>query len=207
MTHRAVQRSLFGQSRSAGGEYLDGLLAYLPALFDEAGADDLFDQLRSEVVWRQPRIRLFGRDVKSPRLAAWHGDPDAVYTYSGLRNEPLPWTEPLVAVRRRVEVAAGARFNSVLLNFYRDGDDAMGWHSDDEPTLHPEAPIASLSLGCERRFSLKHRRLKNSRLDLHLGHGSLLIMRAPMQRDWRHALPRARGVHDGRINLTFRCVA
>ena len=205
MMRAPVQHGLFEPS-SRAEEFLDGLLAYHPGLFEPRAADGLFRELRDSIPWRQPHIRLFGRELSSPRLAAWYGDAGAVYTYSGLRNEPLPWTAALSAVRRRVQAAVGASFNSVLANYYRDGDDAMGWHSDDEAELDPASPIASISLGCARRFSVKHRRRCGTRLDLTLENGSLLVMRPTMQRDWRHALPRARGVGSGRINLTFRRV-
>lgn len=206
MTRAASQLALF-ETPPGGGEFLGGLLAYHPALFDEQEAHTLMTQLHAGLDWQQPRVRLFGREVSSPRLAAWYGDPGAVYTYSGLRNDPLPWTKALTEVRRRVEAAAGTTFNSVLANLYRDGDDAMGWHSDDEAELDPGAPIASLSLGCVRRFRLQHRRRRQARLELPLASGSLLVMHAPMQREWRHALPRDRRVTGPRINLTFRRVS
>jgi alkylated DNA repair dioxygenase AlkB len=109
-----------------------------------------------------------------------------------------------------LENELGWRFNSVLLNRYRNGDDAMGWHADDEAALQPEAPIASVSLGASR--SLRFRPTPGGAvvglppLALDLADGDLLVMDPPTQRHWQHALPRRRRVATERINLTFRMV-
>jgi alkylated DNA repair dioxygenase AlkB len=169
-----------------------------------AEADRLFDALRAGIDWEVHRIRLFGRLVDSPRLSSWIGDADAGYVYSGSRFEPRPWPEALVALREQVSAAAGQRFNSVLANLYRDGRDAMGWHSDNEAELGPQPVVASLSLGAPRRFALKHRRQPEQKLMLELPHGSLLIMRGDTQSNYRHALPRTAKPVGPRINLTFR---
>ena len=176
---------------------------------EQSRADRLFEDIRHNAAWRQPRIKLFGKVVCSPRLAAWYGDPQAVYAYSGLVNQPLPWFKALHRLRRRVEAYSGARFNSVLINLYRDGDDAMGWHSDNESTLVPGAAIASVSLGATRRFVMRHRQRQCKGLDslgIPLHHGSLLVMAGETQRHWRHAVPRTRRPVGPRINLTFRLV-
>jgi alkylated DNA repair dioxygenase AlkB len=157
--------------------------------------------LTAEVPWSVHRIRLFGREVESPRLSCWMGE--AAYRYSGTTFEPLAWTPAVLALKGRVEAAAGAAFNSVLLNRYRDGRDGMGWHSDDEPELGPEPLIASLSLGATRRFLIR-RRTDGARFALELPSGSLLIMSGASQRDYRHALPKTRRCVGERINLTFR---
>ncbi|MBL4690734.1 MAG: alpha-ketoglutarate-dependent dioxygenase AlkB, partial [Rhodospirillales bacterium] len=113
--------------------------------FSSGEADGLFRELRQAIVWRQETVRLFGGIVQIPRLSAWHGDRP--YTYSGLTMNPEPWTPPLMAIKRRTEKLSGRRFNSVLLNLYRDGRDSVSWHSDDEPELGPEPAIASVNLG------------------------------------------------------------
>ncbi|MBD8873265.1 alpha-ketoglutarate-dependent dioxygenase AlkB [Rhodanobacter sp. DHB23] len=175
-------------------------------------ADALFVELRRAIAWENHRIRLFGREVASPRLSCWIGDPGATYTYSRSRFEPQPWPAALAALRPRVEQACGARFNSVLANLYRDGGDAMGWHSDDEPELGARPVIASLSLGAERRFRLRRRRARGESAqpgdtsELLLPHGSLLRMAGDTQRLCRHELPRMRNLAEARINLTFRCI-
>jgi alkylated DNA repair dioxygenase AlkB len=187
----------------------DLALEHDPAWVDEATADAWLAALREEVDWRQESIVLFGRRVAMPRLTAWHGDPGCAYTYSGLRNEPRPWTPTLRVIRARVEATLGQRFNAVLLNRYRDGTDGMGWHADDEPELGPDPTVASVSLGATRTFQLKHRTRRDaSRVELELGHGALLVMRPPTQACWLHQVPKRRG-RDGpgeRVNLTFRHV-
>ena len=183
-------------------------LLFDPTFLPPAEAGALLAQLTAETVWEQRSIRLFGRLVPQPRLTAWYGDPAARYTYSGLAWEPRPWTAALRALRQRVEAATGARYNSVLLNLYRDGRDGMGWHSDDEPELGPAPAIASLSLGATRRFRLRPRAGRpHSPLGLALPGGSLLLMRGPTQQHWQHALPKTARPTGPRLNLTFRWVS
>ncbi|WP_329741565.1 alpha-ketoglutarate-dependent dioxygenase AlkB family protein [Dyella sp. A6] len=176
-------------------------------------ADALFKQLRADIPWETHRLRMFGREVASPRLSCWIGDAGASYTYSGRRFEPRAWPASLLALRQRIEQACGARFNSVLANLYRDGHDSMGWHSDDEPELGPQPLIASLSLGAERRFRFRRRRARGEAsqpgdaCEWRLPHGSLLRMAGDTQRLYRHDLPAMRRVDAPRINLTFRLIA
>ena len=182
----------------------DADLLWDPAWLAAGEADELFAALLSQVPWETHRIRLFGVWRDSPRRSCWIGDPGAAYRYSGARFEPHPWPDALAAVRARLLEATGTGFNSVLANLYRDGGDSMGWHSDDEAELGAEPVIASLSLGAPRRFVLRHRREPAQRLALVLPHGSLLVMRAATQANFRHALPRSVRVNAPRINLTFR---
>jgi len=177
-----------------------------PAAFAAPEADALFAELRDTVDWRQEAVLIFGQRRLVPRLVAWHGDPDARYTYSGTDHEPEPWLPALERIRDRVVALTGTQFNAVLLNLYRDGRDGMGWHADDEPELGPNPVIASVSLGAERRFCLRHRRRKDLKLDLPLPHGSLLCMGGATQHHWVHALPKTQRPVGERINLTFRRV-
>lgn len=179
-------------------------LAFDPEWLDVAAADRLFDALHAALPWETHHVRLFGREVPSPRLSCWIGEADAVYRYSGTRHEPHPWPASLLPVLQRLRTDTGVEFNSVLANLYRDGRDAMGWHGDDEPELGPRPVIASVSLGGERRFAMKHRRIPGTGLAMALPHGSLLLMRGDTQRDYRHALPRTAKPVAARINLTFR---
>lgn len=173
------------------------------AWMPHAQADVLFASLLRQVSWETHRIRIFGRQVDSPRLSCWIGDPGARYRYSGTLFEPRPWPEALGPVRERLHAALGVAFDSVLANRYRDGRDGMGWHRDDEPELGPAPVIASLSLGATRRFALKS--LDGAhRLALDLPHGSLLVMRGDTQRRYRHALPKTARAVGERVNLTFR---
>ncbi|EED31378.1 DNA repair system specific for alkylated DNA [gamma proteobacterium NOR5-3] len=169
--------------------------------------DVLFDRLQRELHWRQEPIQLFGKRYMQPRLLAWYGDDGLSYRYSGIDHEPLPWTATLATLREHVQTLSGVRFNSVLANQYRDHRDSMGLHADDEPELGPKPVIASLSLGEERVFRLKHRHRKDLKpVRLPLAPGSLLIMRGDTQQNWRHEVPKQARPCGARINLTFRYV-
>lgn len=206
------QRTLFGDAgrprRSVERiELPDAALTLHADFLGEREADALFAQLRAETPWQREEAWMFGRLVAAPRLTAWYGDPESVYVYSGMRHEPMVWTSELGALRERIEARLDERFNSVLLNFYRSGHDSVGWHADDEPELGDRPCIASLSLGAERVFQLKHRwRDDVERIDVPLPHGSLLVMAGDCQRAWKHQLPKRVGRNDPgpRINLTFR---
>lgn len=185
-----------------GGELLlfEG---FLPA--DEAARS--FDALMREIPWEQREIVIMGRRVMQPRKVAWLGEREAVYTYSGVTNVPVPWTPALLDLRVRVEEAAGARFNSALANLYRDERDSMGMHADAEKELGKDPVIASLSLGATRRFQLRHAKRKGvAGRDLVLESGTLLIMRGTTQRFYRHGVPKETRPTGARINLTFRWI-
>lgn len=182
--------------------------AYVPALIEPRAADALFEALLEEVVWRQERIRMFGRDVPVPRLLAWVADPGVHYAYSGIEHAPAPWPARLRALREQLEDMLATAFPGVLLNRYRGGTDRVGWHSDDERAMADPPLIASVSLGAERRFVFR-RRVRGGwrRVELKPAHGSLVLMWGRSQRDWQHALPRTRTAVGERVNLTFRCMA
>jgi alkylated DNA repair dioxygenase AlkB len=169
-------------------------------------ADALFSALQHAVPWQVHRIRLFGREVDSPRLSCWIGDPGAAYAYSGARFEPQPWPAALHPLRACLRDELGVDFNSVLANLYRDGRDRMGWHSDNERELGTEPVIASVSLGAARRFVFKHRDTALKR-EVILPHGSLLRMSGRTQAHYRHALPATSRSVGPRINQTFRRIA
>ena len=181
----------------------DGL-RYAEMFLPPDTADGLLQALLAQVPWRQSEIRLYGRLMREPRLGCWMGDASAVYRYSGTLFTPVPWIEPVLSLKQAVEAASGHRFNSVLLNYYRDGQDAMGWHSDDEPELGGQPVIASVSLGGVRRFLLREKRKGARSFGLALAHGSLLLMHGDLQRLYQHALPRTLRSVDARVNLTFR---
>ncbi|WOJ95208.1 alpha-ketoglutarate-dependent dioxygenase AlkB [Congregibacter variabilis] len=172
-----------------------------------ASAAALFDELHSGLDWRQEPITLFGKRYMQPRLLAWYADAGLSYRYSGIQHQPLAWTPGLAALRERIEMLTGASFNSVLANQYRDHRDSMGLHADDEPELGQRPVIASLSLGEERVFRLKHRTRRDIKpLRLALSSGTLLIMRGDTQKNWRHEVPKQTKTCGPRINLTFRYV-
>jgi alkylated DNA repair dioxygenase AlkB len=167
--------------------------------------DEILRELISDVPWRQHKILVWGKMHLQPRLVAWYGDPDTEYTYSGITLEPMPWTCLLLEIRRRVEDATAASFNSVLLNYYRDNRDSMGFHSDFEPVLGDRPVIASVSLGEERTFILKHKTNKLAKpVRLKLASGSVLLMKGETQRYWQHGVAKLARPCGPRINLTFR---
>ncbi|RQS62257.1 alpha-ketoglutarate-dependent dioxygenase AlkB [Burkholderia sp. Bp8963] len=178
---------------------------WFPDWLPPEAADRMLAALTGEVAWRQDAIRTPRGRIPLPRLTAWQGDPDAVYVYSGIRNEPAPWTPAVLELKHAVETTCGVRFNSVLLNRYRNGQDSMGWHADNEPVLGDTPVIASVSLGAMRVFDLRHRATGVTHA-YRLTHGSLLVMRGRTQAEWQHRVPRAPAVQGERINLTFRHV-
>ena len=191
---------------AASGEALPLPDADLWLFPDFAGEDrETLPSLLQQTPWRSDTISLFGKRYLQPRLTAWYGDPGCSYRYSGLDLEPLPWTPLLQSLRERVEQVSGARFNSVLLNHYRDQRDSMGMHADDEPELGPEPVIASLSFGDRRTLVLRHRYRKSlETVKLPLEHGSLLLMRGSTQQFWKHGINKERRPCGARVNLTFR---
>ncbi len=181
----------------------DGELYYLPGFIAQAEARGLFERLRAGLDWQQEVATLFGRRMPLPRRVCWHGDEGAVYRYSGLIHYPQAWTQDLLNLKQAVENLSGQHFNSVLGNLYRDGQDSMGWHADQEKSLGVNPCIASLSLGAERLFKIRHNK-SGETLDLNLGDGSLLLMGGYLQHHWRHCVPKTRMPVPARINLTFR---
>lgn len=178
-----------------------------PQALTAAEADSLFASLRARIQWQAEDIVIFGQRRRVPRLVAWHGDPGTGYTYSGTMHEPQPWTPELRRLLDRVQALTGHLYNSVLLNLYRDGNDGMGWHADDEPELGRNPVIASVSLGATRRFKLRHRRLRDVTATLELAHGDVLLMAGTTQHTYVHAVPKTARAVGERINLTLRRIA
>ena len=176
-------------------------------LLDETAASDLFRQLLAETPWNDGSYLAGGRRFQLPRVQAWFSDPGVAYRYADNLLNSHPWTPTLLNLKSRVEVLCNTTFNAVLVNLYRSGQDAVGWHADDEPDLGPAPVIASLSLGAVRRFALRPKNDSSvAPLSLPLPAGTLLLMSPPLQRDWEHAVPADANVTEPRINLTFRRV-
>ncbi|WP_445938426.1 alpha-ketoglutarate-dependent dioxygenase AlkB family protein [Pseudomonas sp.] len=173
---------------------------------DIATADYWLAELSAQTPWQQPQVQIYGRQLPVPRLVAWYGDAEASYRYSGLIHQPLPWTALLAQIRAQVEHAVRQPLNGVLLNYYRDGQDSMGWHSDDEAELGANPLIASLNLGGTRRFDLRRKGQSRIEHSLPLQHGSLLVMRGPTQHYWQHQVAKTRRPCAPRLNLTFRLI-
>jgi alkylated DNA repair dioxygenase AlkB len=178
-------------------------LLFWPRWLLPGQADRCYQQLAEQLNWQQPAIKIFGKAVLIPRQQVWMGDPHCSYKYSGVVFEPEPWHPLVRQITERVNEVCQSRFNCVLLNWYADGQQHMGWHSDDEPELGNSPQIASLSLGQQRFFDLKHKNL-GTQLKLALGHGSLLLMAGQCQQYWQHRVPKMAAATAGRINLTFR---
>ena len=181
----------------------DGELYLIKQFYRLPESDQIFTTLETGIAWQEEIIFIFGKWVKVPRLMCWYGDADAYYQYSGVNHQPRPWTEQLQAIRVKLEQECRCDFNSVLANLYRDGKDSMGCHADDEKELGLNPVIASLSLGDERLFKLRHKKRKET-LDIALGHGDLLVMAGTLQHYWVHSVPKTKKVKNPRINLTFR---
>lgn len=180
-------------------------LLFLPVLFTQEEADALLVDLMTNIAWQQETISLYGQQHLLPRLTAWYGDEDRRYQYSAVNLHALPWTPTLRRIKQRVEAHSdGVMFNSVLLNLYRNGNDGVAWHSDNEAELGAMPIIASVSFGQERPFQLRHRQNKNLKYSLPLPHGSLLLMRGETQWNWLHQIPKSAKNMAARINLTFR---
>jgi alkylated DNA repair dioxygenase AlkB len=184
----------------SGGEVL-----YQSCMLSPASAENLLRDLIADVPWRAEEIVVWGKRHIQPRLVAWFGDEGCSYSYSKIRMQPLRWTDALSALRAEVERTTGAEFNSVLLNYYRNQHDSMGFHSDDEPELGPQPVIASVSLGERRTLVLKHKTRKElKRVKLPLESGSLLLMKGDTQRNWKHGVDKESRPCGPRVNLTFR---
>jgi alkylated DNA repair dioxygenase AlkB len=181
----------------------DGSAEYYARYMPHEKSIDLMKQLQASLLWEPDQLIMFGKKVTTRRKVAWVGDPNCSYTYSGVKKSPQSWTPELLSIKSGLEEIAKSNFNSCLLNFYHDGDDGMGWHSDDEKELDTTAPIASLSLGARRKFAFRHK-IDKTTISLFLENGSALIMRSPTQQSWQHSLPKTKIVTTPRMNLTFR---
>ena len=183
----------------------DGMAHYLGNILDGRAADCYLDRLLQTIAWQHDEIVMFGKRIVTKREVAWYGDQPYSYKYSHVSKEALPWTPELRALKALVEAGSGETYNSCLLNLYHDGGEGMGWHSDAEPELKKDGAIASLSLGAGRRFLFKHR-ISGEKVELHLEHGSLLVMKGVTQTFWLHSLPVSKRVSVPRVNLTFRTI-
>lgn len=204
---------------TVAGQTIAELIHY-PHVFADCGHHWL-SQLLQETPWQQDKIHIAGKEMDIPRLQCWYGDPTAYYQYSGIPLRPQPWTNLLSSIKLHVERISGYKFNSALVNYYRNGEDSVSWHADDEAELGEDPVIASVSLGQTRSFSLKRQKNRKiflagmlkekgngnasfQRLNLPLKHGSLLIMGAGMQSHYVHSVPKDKNIQTERINITFR---
>ena len=206
-----MQASLF-QTTNAKVHYMEhqlgnGKITEFPNAFDVKESAYLLDRLLKLIPWKQEFLKIAGRAVKVPRLQCWMGDRASHYGYSGIRLAPLPWQEDVLFIRNRIETLCEIEFNSVLLNYYRNGKDSVAWHADDENELGRNPIIASASFGAERQFQLRHKHKRispNKKFEMTLENGSLIVMGEGLQENWLHQIPKIKELEEARINLTFR---
>jgi len=183
----------------------DGIVNYYGKILSSVVANQYFDLLMQNIHWEKDQVIIFGKNITTERKVAWYGDSEYLYTYSSTTKRALAWTKDLFELKQIAEKYAETKFNSCLLNLYHNGNEGMGWHSDDEKPLGKNNTIASLSFGAERKFSFKHKQTKQT-VSLVLEHGSLLIMKGATQSNWLHSLPKSKNMTQPRINLTFRTI-
>lgn len=183
----------------------DGMVFYFGKILKTTEADYYFDQLLKNIEWTNDSLMIFGKNITTKRKVAWYGEKAFEYTYSKTTKAALVFTPELFTLKKLVEAKSGETFNSCLLNLYHSGEEGMGWHSDAEKDLKPNSVIASLSLGAERKFVLKHK-INKDKVEILLENGSLLIMGGSTQKYWLHRLPPTKKIIQPRINLTFRTI-
>ena len=186
--------TLLNKDRVSNILHTDGTVNYYGKILSSREANQYFDLLMQNILWKNDEVVIFGRHIVTRRKAAWYGDSDYLYTYTNTTKQALAWTKELSDLKQIVvEEYAETKFNSCLLNLYHNGNEAMGWHSDDEKSLGKNNTIASLSLGAEREFLFKHKQTKRI-ASVVLEHGSLLIMKDATQRNWLYSLPKSKNV-------------
>ncbi len=185
----------------------DADVTLIENFFTTQESSDLITNLINDIAWQQHAITIFGKKINQPRLTAFYGDQNKIYSYSRLVMNPMPWNEDLLFIKSRIESYINIKFTSVLLNYYRNGNDSMGWHADDEKELGINPVIGSVSFGQTRTFQLKHIKRKDiKKVDMSLSNGSLLLMKGTTQHFWQHQIPKTSKFLDARINLTFRVI-
>jgi alkylated DNA repair dioxygenase AlkB len=194
---------LFNTEHTANLLPFDGEVSYYGPVLPAANADHYLTTLLNTIAWKNDEAVIFGKHIITQRKVAWYADKEFSYTYSNTTKQALHWTPELLQLKALVEKLTATSFNSCLLNLYHNGNEGMGWHSDDEKALGKNTSIASLSFGAERKFALKHRATKQG-TSLILQHGSLLVMKGTTQTNWLHSLPKSTKITTPRVNLTFR---
>lgn len=183
----------------------NGTLEYIPAFLSPQNALLLYNKLLEKTPWNQGMITIFGKKVATPRLEAFYAEDGLNYTYSGQQLKVYPFTTELEKLKNQLELLTGQKFNSVLINLYRNGEDSNGWHADNEKELGINPFIASISIGTNRRFDFQHIKSKEKK-SIILENGSLLLMGGEIQHYWKHQIAKTKKVHTSRINLTFRLI-
>ena len=157
------------------------------------------------IEWQHDKLMMYGKETYLPRYSAWYGDNDKPYTYSGLTLYPKKWNKGLLYIRDKINNVSNVQFNSVLMNWYRDGNDYINWHADDERSLGLNPVVGSVNFGETRDFVLR-KFDKSEKLIIPVKHGTLLVMRGELQHFWEHSVPKRTKIKHDRINLTFRVI-
>ena len=184
----------------------DGQFIYYPKFLNEALASELFHSIYKETNWKEDSITIFGKKILQPRLTCLFGNEGKPYSYSGITMYPNNWNKSLLFIKNEIETVCQQNFTTVLANLYRNETDSNGWHADNEKSLGHDPIIASISLGEERLFQIKHNSNKSEKINLILEHGSLLLMKEGSQIHYKHQLPKSKTSKNPRINLTFRTI-
>lgn len=184
----------------------DSNIIYFPTFLGTQEADSYFEILKNTIPWQQGNIKVFGKVHAQPRLTALYGNNGKSYSYSSITMQPHEFIKELIDIKQHIEERAEVVFTTCLLNLYRDGKDSNGWHADNEKELGQNPIIASITLGQERYFHLKHRNRKDLKHKILLEHGSLLLMKGETQHHWLHQIPKTVKPIGERINLTFRVI-
>lgn len=187
-------------------DLIDAQVSYVPSFIGFEEANELFNKLINDINWQQDDIVVFGKKFQQPRLTALYGNDGKSYSYSSLTMFPNKWNSLLIYIKEKVEEFMNVKFTTVLLNYYRDGNDSNGWHADNEKELGKNPIIASISFGAKRVFQMKHNTNKDQKFKIELEHGSLLIMKGTTQHFWKHQIPKTTKKVGPRINLTFRII-
>ncbi|QLG44215.1 alpha-ketoglutarate-dependent dioxygenase AlkB family protein [Costertonia aggregata] len=184
----------------------DSDIVYFPSFLTADDADFYFKQFKRQVPWQQDDIKVFGKVYPQPRLTALYGNNGKAYCYANITMQPHEFTKELLQIKTKIEKHTTVKFTTCLLNLYRHGKDSNGWHADDEKELGQNPVIASITLGQERYFHLKHKKDKTLKHKMLLRHGSLLLMQGATQHNWLHQIPKTAKPVSERINLTFRVI-
>jgi alkylated DNA repair dioxygenase AlkB len=199
------QLSFFAEAGQSRG-LPNTLLEYHPGFIGQQTSDELLNHFIATTPWKQSTQKMWEKEYLTPRLTSWHGDIGTNYSVSGKISNPNPWTPELLHIKAIVEPLAGIKFNSVLLNYYRDGNDSVAWHSDRESILGKNPIIASVSFGQVRSFDIRNKADHSEHYSVKLEHGSFLLMKAGLQEHWEHRIAKSTKAMGARINLTFRVV-
>jgi len=187
-------------------EVENGELYYDENFISSSESTLLFQKLLNSLPFEQHYIKIFGKTHQIPRLEAFFAEDNHTYTYSGTTLKTIQFTPLLLKLKTQIEAVSNEKFNCVLVNLYRDGQDSNGWHADNEHELGKNPVIASLSFGATRRFDLRHN-ITKEKISFNLTNGSLIIMKGEMQHYWKHQIAKTKKVSQARINLTFRLIS